>query len=141
MRGISGQMRFPALTSFSRSLIRSTIFQLFNTRLSRGGKVESCNGHVCKNNTICMLRSMRSESNCVSLLGWIRLRGTILMNLNLLQCRFALLCWIVQAVIRPGLSFKDRKRDTEVSNEHPRSVLDLVPDNRCLSLSSMIGCH
>ncbi|ORY88479.1 Metallo-dependent phosphatase-like protein [Leucosporidium creatinivorum] len=60
-----------------------SVFQLFNTRLSRGGKVEDCSGHICKNNTICMLRSMRSESNC--------------------------------AVIQPGLSFKDRKRDTEVS--------------------------
>ncbi|GAA6020607.1 hypothetical protein JCM10207_008685, partial [Rhodosporidiobolus poonsookiae] len=39
-------------------------FQLFNTRLSRGGKVEDCSGPVCKNNTICMLRSMRSEDNC-----------------------------------------------------------------------------
>ncbi|GAA5973924.1 hypothetical protein JCM21900_004999, partial [Sporobolomyces salmonicolor] len=58
-----------------------TVFQLFNTRLSRGGKVEDCSGPICKSNTICMLRSMRSESNC--------------------------------AVIQPGLSFKDQKRDTD----------------------------
>ncbi|KAK4047454.1 hypothetical protein OIV83_005366 [Microbotryomycetes sp. JL201] len=65
-----------------------TAFQLFNTRLSRGGKVEDCSGSICKNNTICMLRAMRSESNC--------------------------------AVIQPGLSFKDRKRDTEAVTEPQR---------------------
>lgn len=56
---------FVALLTCAR-LSRRSVFQLFNTRLSRGGKVENCSGHICKNNTICMLRSMRSESNCVS---------------------------------------------------------------------------
>ncbi|GAA5820218.1 hypothetical protein JCM10212_006785 [Sporobolomyces blumeae] len=65
-----------------------TVFQLFNTRLSRGGKVEDCSGPICKKNTICMLRSMRSESNC--------------------------------AVIQPGLSFKDQKRDTDAVTEPNR---------------------
>ncbi|GAA6057978.1 hypothetical protein JCM3770_004596 [Rhodotorula araucariae] len=65
-----------------------TVFQLFNERLSRGGKIEDCSGPVCKNNTICMLRSMRSESNC--------------------------------AVIQPGLSFKDQKRDTDAVTEPQR---------------------
>ncbi|BGP27692.1 hypothetical protein JCM10295v2_006667 [Rhodotorula toruloides] len=65
-----------------------TVFQLFNTRLSRGGKIEDCSGPICKNNTICMLRSMQSESNC--------------------------------AVIQPGLSFKDQKRDTDAVTEPQR---------------------
>ncbi|BGP43548.1 hypothetical protein JCM10449v2_007589 [Rhodotorula kratochvilovae] len=65
-----------------------TVFQLFNTRLSRGGKIEDCSGPMCKNATICMLRSMRSESNC--------------------------------AVIQPGLSFKDQKRDTDAVTEPQR---------------------
>ncbi|CDR46236.1 RHTO0S12e01882g1_1 [Rhodotorula toruloides] len=65
-----------------------TVFQLFNVRLSRGGKIEDCSGPICKNNTICMLRSMRSESNC--------------------------------AVIQPGLSFKDQKRDTDAVTEPQR---------------------
>ncbi|SCV68233.1 BQ2448_354 [Microbotryum intermedium] len=65
-----------------------TAFQIFTDRLSRGGKVEDCSGSICKNNTICMLRSMRSESNC--------------------------------AVIQPGLSFKDQKRDTEAVTEPQR---------------------
>lgn len=43
------------------------LFQLFNTRLSRGGKVEECSTTLCKSDTICMMRSMRSESNCVRL--------------------------------------------------------------------------
>ncbi|TKA54510.1 hypothetical protein B0A53_03203 [Rhodotorula sp. CCFEE 5036] len=65
-----------------------TVFQLFNTRLSRGGKIEDCSGGLCRKNTICMLRSMRSESNC--------------------------------AVIKPGLSFKDQKRDTDAVTEPQR---------------------
>ncbi|SGY18076.1 BQ5605_C015g07970 [Microbotryum silenes-dioicae] len=65
-----------------------TAFQIFTNRLSRGGKIEDCSGPICKNNTICMLRSMRSESNC--------------------------------AVIQPGLSFKDQKRDTEAVTEPQR---------------------
>ena len=48
------------------SIDNRTVFQLFNTRLSRGGKIEDCSGPICKKNTMCMLRSMRSESNCVS---------------------------------------------------------------------------
>jgi len=59
--------RSNTLTSRSSSSVSyRTVFQLFNTRLSRGGKVEDCSGPICKKNTICMLRSMRSESNCVS---------------------------------------------------------------------------
>ncbi|GAA5905328.1 hypothetical protein JCM6882_003745 [Rhodosporidiobolus microsporus] len=65
-----------------------TAFQLFNARLSRGGKIEDCSGPVCRKNTICMLRSMRSEDNC--------------------------------AVIQPGLSFKDQKRDTDAVTEPQR---------------------
>ncbi|BGP20196.1 hypothetical protein JCM10213v2_008331 [Rhodosporidiobolus nylandii] len=65
-----------------------TVFQLFNTRLSRGGKIEDCSGPICRKNTICMLRSMRSEDNC--------------------------------AVIQPGLSFKDQKRDTDAVTEPQR---------------------
>ncbi|GAA5871736.1 hypothetical protein JCM8547_008128 [Rhodosporidiobolus lusitaniae] len=65
-----------------------TVFQLFNERLSRGGKIEDCSGPVCRKNTICMLRSMRSENNC--------------------------------AVIQPGLSFNDRKRDTDAVTEPQR---------------------
>ncbi|GAA5900911.1 hypothetical protein JCM8208_007562 [Rhodotorula glutinis] len=65
-----------------------TVFQLFNERLSRGGKIEDCSGPICRNNTICMLRSMQSESNC--------------------------------AVIQPGLSFKDQKRDTDAVTEPQR---------------------
>lgn len=42
------------------------MFQLYNTRLSRGGKVTDCSSYGCKNRTICMLRSMRAENNCVS---------------------------------------------------------------------------
>ncbi|GAA5985539.1 hypothetical protein JCM10908_007017 [Rhodotorula pacifica] len=64
------------------------VFQLFNTRLSRGGKIEDCSGGLCRKNTVCMLRSMRSESNC--------------------------------AVIKPGLSFKDQKRDTDAVTEPQR---------------------
>ncbi|GAA6019186.1 hypothetical protein JCM8202_000927 [Rhodotorula sphaerocarpa] len=65
-----------------------TVFQLFNARLSRGGKIEECSNGVCRKNTLCMLRSMRSESNC--------------------------------AVIKPGLSFKDQKRDTDAVTEPQR---------------------
>ncbi|GAA6037470.1 hypothetical protein JCM8097_008204 [Rhodosporidiobolus ruineniae] len=65
-----------------------TAFQLFNTRLSRGGKIEDCSGPICRQHTVCMLRSMRSEDNC--------------------------------AVIQPGLSFKDQKRDTDAVTEPQR---------------------
>lgn len=47
----------------SRPPRRSSLFQLFNVRLSRGGKIDHCRG-MCKNNTICSLRSLRSENNC-----------------------------------------------------------------------------
>ncbi|GJN94375.1 hypothetical protein Rhopal_007454-T1 [Rhodotorula paludigena] len=80
-----------------------TVFQLFNTRLSRGGKIEDCSGPVCKNNTICMLRSMRSESNC--------------------------------AVIQPGLSFKDQKRDTDAVTE-PQRDEEMNPSSFTLASSA-----
>ncbi|GAA5820836.1 hypothetical protein JCM11251_001836 [Rhodosporidiobolus azoricus] len=78
-----------------------TAFQLFNTRLSRGGKIEDCSGPLCRKNTICMLRSMRSEDNC--------------------------------AVIQPGLSFKDQKRDTDAVTEPQR---DEERDDDYLAFSS-----
>lgn len=41
------------------------LFELFNERLSRGGKVESCDYlSLCYVDTLCMLRSMRSQDNC-----------------------------------------------------------------------------
>ncbi|GAA5880774.1 hypothetical protein JCM1840_001369 [Sporobolomyces johnsonii] len=82
-----------------------TVFQMFNTRLSRGGKVEDCSGPICKSNTICMLRSMRSESNC--------------------------------AVIQPGLSFKDQKRDTDAVTEPNRDEGDDSPPSPSSSSSAV----
>ncbi|KIJ35641.1 hypothetical protein M422DRAFT_262040 [Sphaerobolus stellatus SS14] len=38
-------------------------FQLFNTRLSRGGAVDSCTDD-CKTTTICDMRAARSQNNC-----------------------------------------------------------------------------
>ncbi|EJD50479.1 sphingomyelin phosphodiesterase [Auricularia subglabra TFB-10046 SS5] len=38
-------------------------FQLYNTRISRGGKVGACTG-ACKTQTICGLRAARSQDNC-----------------------------------------------------------------------------
>ncbi|KAI0061958.1 sphingomyelin phosphodiesterase [Artomyces pyxidatus] len=40
-----------------------TAFQLFNTRISRGGAVSACNGD-CKTTTICDMRAARAENNC-----------------------------------------------------------------------------
>lgn len=79
-----------------------SLFQLFNTRLSRGGKVEECSTSLCKSDTICMMRSMRSESNCV---------------VSFLPSCFSyqgLNRSSMQAFIQPGFTFRDRKRDTEV---------------------------
>ncbi|KAK4701737.1 sphingomyelin phosphodiesterase, partial [Phenoliferia sp. Uapishka_3] len=41
----------------------SDAFQLWNTRQSRGGNVDSCTG-TCVNTTICDMRASRSENNC-----------------------------------------------------------------------------
>ncbi|TDL22142.1 sphingomyelin phosphodiesterase [Rickenella mellea] len=38
-------------------------FQLFNTRITRGGKVSACTGD-CKTSTICDLRALRAQNNC-----------------------------------------------------------------------------
>ncbi|KAI0311070.1 sphingomyelin phosphodiesterase [Amylostereum chailletii] len=43
-----------------------TAFQLYNTHLSRGGRVTACTDD-CKTATICDLRAARSENNCVCL--------------------------------------------------------------------------
>ncbi|KAI0050799.1 sphingomyelin phosphodiesterase [Auriscalpium vulgare] len=40
-----------------------TAFQLYNTRISRGGAVSACTGY-CKTMAICELRAARSEDNC-----------------------------------------------------------------------------
>ncbi|KIJ35628.1 hypothetical protein M422DRAFT_262014 [Sphaerobolus stellatus SS14] len=40
-----------------------TAFQLFNTRISRGGAVDSCTDD-CKTTTICDMRAARSQNNC-----------------------------------------------------------------------------
>lgn len=42
-----------------------TAFQMFNTFKSRDGAVASCDS-TCQNSTICQLRAMRAEDNCVS---------------------------------------------------------------------------
>ncbi|KAJ8462862.1 hypothetical protein ONZ45_g17785 [Pleurotus djamor] len=39
------------------------VFQLFNTRISRGGAVTGCDSN-CKNVTICDMRAFRAENNC-----------------------------------------------------------------------------
>ncbi|KAI0702327.1 sphingomyelin phosphodiesterase [Cytidiella melzeri] len=44
-----------------------TAFQLWNTRISRGGAISPCTGD-CVSVTICDMRATRSENNCVSLL-------------------------------------------------------------------------
>ncbi|KAI0061961.1 acid sphingomyelinase [Artomyces pyxidatus] len=41
-----------------------TAFQLYNTRISRGGSVSACSG-ACKTTTICDIRAARAENNCV----------------------------------------------------------------------------
>ncbi|KAL8276271.1 hypothetical protein RQP46_011345 [Phenoliferia psychrophenolica] len=79
-----------------------SVFQLYNTRLSRGGKVSDCATYACKNRTICMLRSMRAENNCIT--------------------------------IKPGLSFKDKKRDPddEEENDDPDGAFGpLSYDTQC----------
>lgn len=40
-------------------------FQLWNTRLSRGGAVTACDDD-CKTTSICDMRALRAENNCVS---------------------------------------------------------------------------
>ena len=42
-----------------------TAFQIYNTFKSRDGAVSSCDA-ACQNSTICQLRAMRAEDNCVS---------------------------------------------------------------------------
>ncbi|TFY80526.1 hypothetical protein EWM64_g3486 [Hericium alpestre] len=44
-----------------------TAFQLWNTRISRGGAVSACTG-ACKDTAICDMQSARSENNCVGAL-------------------------------------------------------------------------
>lgn len=43
-----------------------TAFQMFNTFLSRGGAVTPCDAtDNCQNTTICDMRALRSQNNCV----------------------------------------------------------------------------
>lgn len=53
------------LQQLIRSLLFRASFLLFNERKSRGGKVLECKSNHCRKKDICMLRSLRSESNCV----------------------------------------------------------------------------
>lgn len=116
-----------------------TVFQLFNTRLSRGGKVEDCSGPICKKNTICMLRSMRSESNCVSTPSLSLFSLSLSLSISIpsppffsTDLRFASVRVFFffrkkkKAVIQPGLSFKDQKRDTDVRDFIPFSLSPLL---------------
>ncbi|KAL4255855.1 Sphingomyelin phosphodiesterase [Pleurotus pulmonarius] len=50
-----------------------TAFQLFNTRISRGGAVSPCDAS-CKNVTICDMSAFRSENNCDSPTPGLNLR-------------------------------------------------------------------
>lgn len=70
-----------------------TAFQLYNTFMTRGGKVIPCEGS-CQSAAICDMRAMRAENNCVRycfcynyfIFGWCR---CFVRLLRLLGCRWS----------------------------------------------------
>ncbi|GAA5820840.1 hypothetical protein JCM11251_001839 [Rhodosporidiobolus azoricus] len=59
-----------------------TAFQLYNTRLSRGGAVYGCDDQACISSRICMARAMRSQDNCQVVQPHFSFRKRGLISLN-----------------------------------------------------------